>query len=103
MPKLNPKIREAATRAADWLEANPDKHLQVNMAADKHGRPVSTTDPEATCFCAAGRLAHELGVSIKTDYIPLFDLLGGSTTREIYGANDIDRRLGILKLRELSA
>ena len=103
MPELTPEIREAAARAADWLEANPDKQVRFKMAQNKYGDTVSTIDPEASCFCAVGRLAHELELDVFDDYSPLTDLLGEDQTRKIYRANDLEPSRGILKLRELSA
>lgn len=41
--------KEAILRAADWLEANPDKHISGTMV-------------DGDCFCAIGRIALEYGI-----------------------------------------
>ena len=64
--KLTPA---AMRRAADWLEANPDKHIAGHLADDKHRRPVpSPFDPRAACFCAYGRYMLELGEPARIAY-----------------------------------
>ena len=55
-------LKLAAARAADWLEANPTKHVARSLAIDADGNKVAPDDPTAECFCALGRLAVELGL-----------------------------------------
>jgi hypothetical protein len=54
--------KEAILRAADWLEANPDKHIAGSLAIDVLGQRCSPTSPLAECFCALGRIALEANV-----------------------------------------
>lgn len=51
--------KEAINRAADWLEANPDKHISASYAAGADGNYLFPLDPRAECFCAIGRIAKE--------------------------------------------
>jgi hypothetical protein len=53
--------KEAIRRAADWLEANPDKHMAAFYAANAAGDYVGPNHPDAECFCAIGRIAKECG------------------------------------------
>lgn len=59
---LDPKTRAAVRAAADFFEANPDKRTTVALARDKNRFPVSPSSPKATCWCALGRIAKELGL-----------------------------------------
>jgi len=47
-------------RAADWLEANPDRHTTGALARTKEGQLCDPTGPDAYCFCAVGRIQYEL-------------------------------------------
>jgi hypothetical protein len=62
-------IRTAITNAADWLEANPDDHIAYYLSAkrDQFGDLQNTGLREGTCFCAAGRIMFELGLSYGED------------------------------------
>lgn len=51
-------VSEALNRAADWLEANPDKHIATQLTERPGANPF---DPRAQCFCAYGRFLKELG------------------------------------------
>lgn len=53
------EVKAAIARAADWLEANPEKHGAGILAVDARGFTVEPTDPAAKCFCALGRIAKE--------------------------------------------
>lgn len=62
----------AILRAADWLEANPDKHIIAKLATNDCGWLVEPTGPMATCFCAMGRIAKEAGFVVPmTDCSPM--------------------------------
>jgi len=60
------KNREAIDRAIAWAKANPTKIVSGHLAEDASGAHVSTLDPTATCFCLAGRIAHEAGIDTNT-------------------------------------
>lgn len=53
-------LKEGLIAAADWLEANPDRHIQGFLATDASGNGCHPTSPAAECFCAIGRVSHEL-------------------------------------------
>lgn len=53
--------KKAILRAADWLEANPDKHIAEYFALDVDGNMVEPLDERACYFCAVGRLIREVG------------------------------------------
>jgi hypothetical protein len=61
MTELN---RTAILAAADWLEANPDKHISVELARTADGGRCSPNASVATCFCALGRIAVEAGYEV---------------------------------------
>lgn len=63
---MKDRLRTALIRAADWLEANPDRHIQGRLAADEFGTPCTVDAPRAECFCAVGRVAREYGLSGTT-------------------------------------
>lgn len=96
-------VRAAAGRAADWLEANRDKHITIQLALTTEGEIVTPTDPKADCFCALGRLAKELNLDASTGgevYNRLSERLGKTKRRDdirerfdlVYEANDGDKR-----------
>ncbi|MGN6819447.1 MAG: hypothetical protein ACTHJR_12325 [Sphingomonas sp.] len=94
MKKLtNAEAKAAALRAADWLEANPDRHVRGLLAATQKGYEVKPLDREAECFCALGRLAKEADIDAGgsdsylpfTEQLPGFDNIG---LLSIYGPND---------------
>jgi hypothetical protein len=94
--------KEAILRAADWLEANPDKHIAGYLAANALGERVTSSSPEAVCFCAMGRIMKELNVATANDTeIPRH------VRRMIYEENDRFGGKGnpavITYLRELAA
>jgi len=66
----------ALRAAADRLEANRDKHIQLRLSDAPDESPFN---PEATCFCAYGRFALELGEPIKQ----LFDNNDGNRYEKI--------------------
>lgn len=97
-----PLVLEAFCKAADWLEANPDKHTKGVMARDAEGTRVEPNAPEATCFCMYGRMLHELGlaeiegngiddnVRIINDIVPAslhFGIVAGINDRRLSGGN----------------
>jgi hypothetical protein len=73
MTELN---RTAILAAADWLEANPDKHIAGDLAQDALGRVVGPLDPAAVCFCAMGRLVIESGQPLDLDACKVFAQIG---------------------------
>jgi hypothetical protein len=73
MTELN---RTAILAAADWLEANPDKHISGDLAQDADGNVVSPLDPEADCFCAMGRLIVESGGPLNLNTMQVFGQIG---------------------------
>jgi len=96
-------VRVAAGRAADWLEANRDKHITGQLALTTDGHIVPPADPKADCFCALGRLAKELSINVPTNgevYSRLADPLGKAKQNDdirerlelVYEANDEDKR-----------
>lgn len=101
MIKFPEATRIAAGKAADWLEANRDRHIVGALALDSRGATVAPSNPDAQCFCALGRFAVEAGINLSTvindepdvTYDPLNDVLkdeetGASFVTEIYTAND---------------
>lgn len=100
---MNDKIKQAAARAADWLEANPNNHITGRAAEDAEGEIVPTTSRKACSFCAIGRLAVELRLpDISTNYHPLYKVIGTREATDIYSRNDADKRQGLAALRELA-
>lgn len=83
-------IKAAATRAADWLAANPDKHIARSLAIDADGVKVPPTSDKAECFCALGRFARELNLpgNDSSIYAEFFELKIDYDA--IYNANDED-------------
>lgn len=87
-------LKDALLRTANWLEANPDKHIIGHCAETAGGITADVGDPAACCFCAVGRLAKELGVGL--DRISPFEEVQEVLTDEgldiecatIYGVND---------------
>lgn len=104
---MDDKIRAAARRAADWLEANPDKHIIGNMAHDEQHNEVPANSPQAMCWCAVGRLAKELdNPAVDLDegsYAPINEVLGAECVTTIFTRNDRLREGGIEALRELAS
>ncbi|MGN6819177.1 MAG: hypothetical protein ACTHJR_10970 [Sphingomonas sp.] len=94
----NDKIKQAMIRAADWLEANPDGHARMRMAARESGQIVGTMDPRACRFCALGRMMHELGID-TVNTIDALNLIGDQLGELIYRASDLSREAGIVALR----
>lgn len=43
-----------------WLETNPDKSIEGAMARDADGNRCRPQNPNAVCFCFAGRLVRDL-------------------------------------------
>jgi len=88
---FTPETRAAAKRAADWLKANPDKHIGFRLAEAANGTSVPPTSVFADCFCAVGRLACELNSS---DYHGVYRAIGSTETDDLYSANDSGIRTG---------
>lgn len=61
-------------RTLDWLEANPDRAIAYDMALDADDRQVNPDDPNAKCFCFAGRLCVEADVKLRRSDNGDFDL-----------------------------
>lgn len=54
-------VERQVAKALDWLEANPRLHITGTMAtAGPDGMAVDANSPAATCFCAMGRILHEM-------------------------------------------
>jgi hypothetical protein len=102
--------RDAILRAADWLEANPDKHITGDLATTDLGTPVSPTSSRATCFCALGRIAKEAGVHVIpriSGYEPIQKAAGLTfdQSSDIWSMNDTasSKTTVITYLRKLAA
>lgn len=87
---MNDEQKAAIRRAADWLEANPDKHITCDLALDASGHATSPTGPEAVCFCALGRIAHEMG-DVFPSPIPTFREIGAAAGLDRYAIHQIWR------------
>lgn len=62
-PPTAKQAYDLAMGALDWLEANPHRHIAVQMASTEFRYPVMwPTQPDAACFCAAGRILHDSGL-----------------------------------------
>ncbi len=54
-------VEKRVAKALDWLEANPRLHITGTMATTgPDGMAVDANSPAATCFCAMGRILHEM-------------------------------------------
>lgn len=60
--------------ALQWLAANPDSHTEGDLATTADHHQVSTLDPRATCFCALGRYAVEIGLDTDCMDVRLFGI-----------------------------
>jgi hypothetical protein len=57
-------LRKQIDKALNWLEANPQRHITGTMATTgPDGMAIDANSPGATCFCAMGRILHEMGRS----------------------------------------
>jgi len=88
--------------AADWLEANPDRHITDDMALTKDGVRCATHVPDAYCFCAVGRIRHEvkeLGI-YRRPFWNYFDRLSNhyAAERTLVSVNDCDGQVAAIKL-----
>lgn len=88
----------AVAKAADWLEANPDKHIQGRYAVDDYGNGVHAA--YAKCMCAIGAVACQMGASVIETEEAFRELIGASAGK-IIARNDADKADGIRALREL--
>lgn len=91
MPKK--PLKQAIIDAADWLSANPERHIRGELAIDDKGLSCDVSNPNAQCFCAVGRVAHEYGLSgtvqIYADIDRALRTAGATlTSGSIYRAND---------------
>ena len=83
-------------RALDWLEANPDNHIIGMMASIDGEIATHPTDPNATCWCALGRIAYELNLEspdpangeLTDPYTELDKYLGDDLCLAIQRIND---------------
>lgn len=119
-------------RTARWLLDNPEKHIRASLAVNNEGEARHPNAPDATCFCAVGRLAleagfkaeaekqaalqgeewpdddilrHALGAeSFYTQVDGWFDALGfeRGTMTTLYNTNDIQKEAAIQMLALLS-
>ncbi len=64
------RVCDAISKAVEWGRANPDKIVD-RLAKDSSGARVGPQRPEATCFCALGRVAKELGEDYPTAERPV--------------------------------
>ena len=95
-------VRQAFLDAADWLEANPDRHIAGYLAADKQGARCTPLDPDAACFCGVGRVAKELNLLGGASLYARLDAMvsevapklteNKSVADNIVGVNDTDPR-----------
>lgn len=54
-------LRSKVDKALNWLEANPQRHITGTMATvGPDGMAIDANSPAATCFCAMGRILHEM-------------------------------------------
>lgn len=86
----NTKLAKAMIDAADWLEANPDKHTTGAAARDANGAPIRAHLSDAVCFCAMGRVVHNLRA---TQFVTLIDRIDRAliapVCADIIQANDM--------------
>jgi hypothetical protein len=54
------QILDAALKAADWLEANHNRHIAGTLALNSEGRTTDPASGDAQCFCMVGRITKEL-------------------------------------------
>ena len=70
---------------------HPETIIEGHLAKDANGKSVSTMDPTATCFCALGRVARNLGID-TTDTSKVVGIvkkaLPHADASAIYQAND---------------
>ena len=89
--------RAAAVRAADWLEANPTKHIRGALTRNDRGRPTRLTNPDATCFCAVGRLSYELNPATDEGYTVVSREIGRSARDRLTTYNDYQGRTAAIE------
>lgn len=92
------KVAEALRKAADFLEANPDKRTTGFFARDEYGVICHPRSPKACSWCALGRFMVEMdGDLFKTEqenpqgsllFAPLREVMDDSTSDEIWLHND---------------
>jgi len=90
---MNRNLSAALLRTADWLDAHPDQHIAGARVRDPDtcAPPRDDADPETLCYCAAGRLAYELGYGYSDQFVHDH----ASLYIEIYFKNDPDEFLGL--------
>lgn len=90
-------MRDAYLAAADWLEAHPDQHMAGGRVIRPDGdEPKGDEDPDTLCYCAAGRIAVELGLPATEDGTRcIIGMLGTMQYQQIARVND-DGDLGYL-------
>lgn len=49
--------------SVNFLIENPEAQTRRKLAANEEGEEVLPTSPEAVCWCALGRVAHDLGIA----------------------------------------
>lgn len=83
-------------RAIQWLRDNPDRHIAGAMAIDDHGKGVSPSSPDASCFCIVGRVACEVAKDrgIDVNHSVLLKNNARTLFRETMGMDE-DRFIGI--------
>lgn len=55
-----------------FLIENPEKQAHCVLALDAEGQEVATNSPNAACWCAIGRVAHDFDVGFDPEH-PLSD------------------------------
>jgi len=88
-------LSAAFLRTADWLEAHPDQHASGQRVRLRTSTcdvtPQADADPETdVCYCAAGRLAYELGYGVEDNANYKFVEQHSGLYTQIYEVNDRD-------------
>lgn len=77
MPKSTARLTlRTMYDAVNYLILNPEHQTTGCMARDGSGKPVAPTDPAACQWCALGRIAHDLNISVRSIPLAPFSGLG---------------------------
>jgi hypothetical protein len=63
-----------------FLIENPEKQAFGALALDAEHQEVATNSPNAACWCALGRIAHDFDIGFD----PLHPLIGCTTTEVVH-------------------
>lgn len=80
----------------DWLEANPSDHIRKAYARTKTGAPIAVNSPEASCFCAVGRIMRDAGLTNTAQAQGLLRKVG-ATVNSIIGLNDLEGDIAMIR------